>query len=439
MVPHFRNPVPQALIDSALPEIVALTESHRVPSSASEIPRPTGGDEPERSSSRASSILHLLNPPSSIESHTTASSEPLLAGNDGLEDCQSPTSISGQATSDAEVQTRDEIDVATFPRDAKSSPGGVKRSHDEMVEKETSAKEVTSAQVPSLPSYGSHVRLSMSLDGAVKVKTNDAETPSPPKQRAPAPMTPRKSAGGLQRSKSAIILGDQVCEGRAGKMKSKAVGGQFGRSRDARTWEFYCDNDVREALSAHAENERTGSAVGAISLIRSQSQKTRFQMVTERSGASNARNPTAAQPGVKPKLSRSKSSMGRLQDTENAVVKPPMKEGKASRWTSPSGDSDKENWAPGTRSSHQPLRRQHASTNRDATLRHEYHRLSQPRSTGGLAAGKKRNGIMRQSIAIDKENVDRSDRHESLIEGSGKGEDLDCIQGLLSLSQGTWQ
>jgi hypothetical protein len=437
MVPHFRNSVPQVLLDSALPGNIASTQPHCSPWSAGEVPHPPSVDGPKHSSSRASSIHDLLNPPYSIEDQTTISSDTPPADKDALQVSQSSTSIS-QPMSDRKLQIGEENEAATSPQDAKLSPGGLKRTHDEMTEKETAAKDVLAIQIPSLPSQSSHVRLSMSLEGAVKVKTTDAETPSPPK-RAPPLIVPSRAPAGLHRSKSAITLSSNVGQESAGKPKVKSVGGQFGRSRDARTWEFYCDGDAREALSAHAEDERTGSAVGAINLIRSQSQTARAQMMTERSGGSNTKNPPMSQRTVRPKPSRAKSSMACLQDTDQTLVKPSMEEANPSVLRSPSGDSDKENWAPGTRLSHHPLRRQHASTNRRPILGDGNHRLSHARSTGGLAADQKRGGIIRQPVVMDKENIDRSGRHQRLIEEAGKGEDLDCIQGLLSLSQGAWQ
>jgi hypothetical protein len=438
MVPHFRNSVPQVLLDSALPGNIAQTQSHRVSLFSDEMPCSTAGDDLERSSSRASSIHDLLNPPSSVESHTTNSSEPLLAGKDGFQSSQSSTSVSGQGISNMQVQTEGANGIQTFPQDAKPFTGGVKRSHDEMTEKERFAEDVTLAQVLSPSSHGSHVRLSMSVDGAVKVKTNDEETPSPPKQRAPASTIPLEPAGCLQRSKSAVLLSGVFSQESAGKSKAKAIGGQFGRSRDARTWEFYCDGDARDALSAYAENERAGSAVGAINLLRSQSQKSRLQIMTEQSGSSRARKPPVSQRGVKPKLCRAKSSMARLQDPDQSLVKPTIKEGGPSLVRSASGDSDKENWAPGTRSSHHPSRRLHTTTNRHPGLGNEDRRLSNARSTGGPTNDKGR-GVMRQPVRMDEENIDRSDRHTRLFEEGGKGEDLDCIQGLLSLSQGAWR
>jgi hypothetical protein len=437
MVPHFRNSVPQVLLDPALPGNIASTQPHCSPWFAGEIPHPPSVDEPKHSSSRASSIHDLLNPPYSTEDQITVSSDTPPADKDALQVSQSSTSVS-QPTPDGKLQIGEENEAATSPQDAKLSPGGLKRTHDEMIEKETAVKDVLAIQIPSLPSQSSHVRLSISLEGAVMVKTTEAETPSPPKQRAPPPTVPSRVPAGLQRSKSAIKLSSNVDQESAGKPKVKSVSGQFGRSRDARTWEFYCDGDAREALSAHAEDERTGSAVGAINLIRSQSQTARAQLMTERSAGSNTKNPPMSQRTVRPKLSRAKSSMARLQDTDQALVKPSVKEANPSVLRSP-GDSDKENWAPGTRLSHHPLRRQHASTNRRPILGDGNHRLSHPRSTGGLAASQKRGSIIRQPVVMDKENIGRSGRHQRLIEEARKGEDLDCIQGLLSLSQGAWQ
>lgn len=441
MVPHFRNSVPQVLLESAILGNIAPSESHRGQRAAGEVASSAGSDEQERSSSRASSIHGLLNAPSSTESNTTASSDPFLAEKNSLQANRSSTSMPGPAPSDTKAPIGGANHVASSPQHTKSSPGGVKRSHDDMIEKERDGKEVTVVHVASKPTHGSHVRLSMSLDGAVKVKTNDEETPSPPKHRVPAPTTALKLPGALQRSKSAIVLGVPRSPGSAGKSKAKAkaIVGQFGRSRDARTWEFYCDGDAREALSAHAENERAGSAVGAINLIRSQSQKSRLPIMTERSGTSNASHPHVLHRSVKPKLSRAKSSTGRLQDTNQSFVKPSIKEGKSSHVRSHSGDSDKENWAPGTRSSHHAARREHTGTNRQSLLGDDDYGPSQDTSGGNPATGMNKGDVMRKRVAVNKDYNGRSQQRKTLIEEGRKGEDLDCIQGLLSLSQGAWR
>ncbi len=43
-----------------------------------------------------------------------------------------------------------------------------------------------------------------------------------------------------------------------------------GRSRDARTLEFYCDSGARNASTEQAEREESGSATAAIEMIKSQ-------------------------------------------------------------------------------------------------------------------------------------------------------------------------
>ena len=246
MVPHFRNSVPQVLLDSALPGNIASTQPRGSPWLAGEIPRPTDVDGPEQSSSRASSIHDLLNPPYSTEDQTTMSSDTPPADKVALQASQSSTSVS-QPALDGKLQIDEESEVATS-QNAELSPGGLKRTHDEMIEIETAAKDVSAVQKPSLPSQSSHVRLSMSLEGAVKVKTTDAETPSPPKQRAPPPTVPSRAPAGLQRRKSVITLSSNISQGPAGKPNVKSVGGQFGRSRDARTWEFYCEQGQAKRL-----------------------------------------------------------------------------------------------------------------------------------------------------------------------------------------------
>jgi hypothetical protein len=308
-----------------------------------------------------------------------------------------------------------------------------------MIGEERDGKDLTITHVPSMPSHGRHVRLSMSVDGAVKVKMSDEETPSPPKHRMPAPTTAPNLPGGLQRSKSAIALGVQLSPGSAGNSKAKAIGSQFGRSRDARTWEFYCDVDAREALSAHAENERAGSAVGAISLIRSQRQKSRLHIMTERSSANNATHTHLSHHSVRPKLTRAKSSTGRLQDMNQSLVKTSVKERKPSHVRWHSGDSDKENWVPGTRSSHHASRRLHANTNEQSLVGDDDYRPSRDTSVGDPVTDMNKGDVVRERVAVDKDHNSRSEQRKTLIEDGGKGEDLDCIQGLLSLSQGAWR
>lgn len=308
----------------------------------------------------------------------------------------------------------------------------------------------------------SSFRLSMSLDGKARV-TNGQDSPSPQKPRAGAPSMVSGRVSSLQRSKSAVGLSSM-----ASTELASATGPRrnaFGRSRDARTWEFYCDNEERDELSAQAERERKGSAAGAISLIRSQSKNALVQKPTfnrrtalERKAQMLDAMKPSRQATQKPKLSRAVSSLARLQ-TENAPsdVKSKTETSKKDEYDqvesifgSPSGDSDKENWVPGTQTSNVPRRRAvDAHHSRASVLKDNSQIPSHSTSLSAALASDgncKRNS--RQSLPnTDKENArpgpeELDEDVAAFMSGStvpDQEEDLDCIQGLLSLSQGAWR
>ncbi|KAL8823019.1 MAG: hypothetical protein Q9191_006259 [Dirinaria sp. TL-2023a] len=311
------------------------------------------------------------------------------------------------------------------------------------------------AAIPVLPATlrrtSSLVRLSTSLEGSAKVAVGDS--PSPPKLRAPRPVT------GLQRSQSVTEQkGSEVMASPAFMPQKASIPG---RSRDSRTWEFYCDSNARDALTQQAEREQKGSAVNAIGLIRSRSN----QALALNSHKRNARpeklestkrlkaNDVKAH---RRKLSRAKSSIARLQTVESGADDPTAGHRKPWKPSSQielddSGDSDKENWEPGTRSRAQhrrpapvpfptsrtaravleeSLRVPSQSSSLDKLMRRENSASSQI-SDGGAKAGKK----------LDKDEVvdggiTATTATSQLPRGS---EELDCVQNLLSLSQGAWQ
>lgn len=234
-----------------------------------------------------------------------------------------------------------------------------------------------------------------------------------------------------------------------------------GRSQDARTWEFYCDSDARNALTEQAEQEQSGSATGAIGLIRSRSNRALSANPNKRNAqapsheAMKRMKPSVEKSG-KPKLARTTSSVARLQSGNANIQKVGSvkeKDWKPSSQPTPgrasSGDSDKENWEPGTQTSN--LRRARSSnissqarrgilkdsahipshcTSLDALLNQENitprrHTLK----TGGSGEGSDRDG--------------EDDDELAALTGSPtlprEEEDLDCVQNLLSLSQGAWR
>lgn len=292
---------------------------------------------------------------------------------------------------------------------ASSPPSGRKRAHDEMLRGERSEGQ-NKANVPKIKEplrRSSSMRLAMTADGAVKIKTSDTPTPSPPKARAPAPADANKKAK-IARSTSMFEDG-QTFRDISESRKLTRVNSNFGRSRDARTWEFYCDSGSDDALATHAEAERKGSAVSAINLIRSASSKARASAaLSPMPSRGNLRMPKPSRHDKK-QLSRAQSSLGRLQAVSTSGEGNPRNPVRTCGSTEEEDDIDdreKENWKPGTQLLVHDLRRTGPSTNSRPTL---------GRNADLSAAGLAQPSPTRAAA------------------------ELDVVQGLLSLSQGAWQ
>ncbi|ERF73386.1 hypothetical protein EPUS_07220 [Endocarpon pusillum Z07020] len=479
MMSHFRNPIPQGLLDEpntvlqdprSTPQssFSSIEDSERSYSSSTR-----KSDVRTQNVSRASSIHDLLNPIVSFNSDCSTSFE-----SQNAEQVSSLTSRSSTVTGEPEnVSLRDCQIRSAAPSPPLKKPSGdgnpilagtnkkllsnesnnigtaaysIEKASGVLAERpsEHSAsldwsatrrkRAFTEIEEIALPSsQNSGIRLSMTVDGVVKVKTTDEETPSPPKRRAPNLASLRNEE--LKPSHSAVAASEMLKEGQ--RFKARPTSGIFGRSRDARTWEFYCDGEARTALSAQAEHENNGSAVGAINLIRSQGQNARSKAQQRRqdmalkpkSGAGNTRK-QAASTEQKPELVRAMSSMARLSSKCKEDIIDIGKSRKISHARSPSGDSDKENWAPGTRSSSHPLRRSRASSApRDVLQDHHAAVRLTSTSTGPFPTNKDEND---HKHGVWKKEIRQAD---NLYHGKEKEEDLDCIQGLLSLSQGAWK
>lgn len=215
-----------------------------------------------------------------------------------------------------------------------------------------------------------------------------------------------------------------------------------GRSQDARTWESLCESEVRDTLTLQAESESSGSAVAAISLIRSRSNSA-LKPNSNKRNAPTLKHDLNNQLGKKPKLGRSASSLARIQSpvkSSKPVQEPPAPD-KDGLLRSPSGDSDKENWVPneggGNRRRPLPSSRTSSESNLRTTLPNNG-------QTKSLFRNRKRKSAQTatdvyedpENAAAVPEDVEQFMRGE--ISPSKKG-DLDCIQGLLSLSQGNWR
>lgn len=490
MVPHFRNSVPRELLHNSIPTSFDGSYSPQTSFSSFNHEQMLSDSSPRNydssgNASRASSIRDLLNPANPSESDCSTSFDSKVAdhanaqssqstvesvdssGTDlsqGSNDCQArstPQSPGLDATSrgrSAEQLTEmgsgivlgEQRSSSATPSSSENSKAAtavrVYSPHMKCLDPLIASKKRSFDEVEELPRPAppnSRIRLSMTLDGAVKVRTGDEDTPSPPKHQPQNVAILRKD--GLRRTHSAASASEFLQGGQ--QSKTRPSGGIFGRSRDARTWEFYCDGDARAALSAQAENEHNGSAVGAINLIRSRIQNSKCKaMQTGRPaalkpkmGAGNFQNyASSAEPkSQKPKLVRAMSSMARLSGACKASTAPKVKASTKSHTRRPSGDSDKENWAPGTRCSNHSLRRTQPSSTASQGVLQDEHASANPMSS----RMKHVRGNYQHNPSENENPICEDDSKEmgSFRHVEDKEEDLDCIQGLLSLSQGAWR
>lgn len=283
----------------------------------------------------------------------------------------------------------------------------------------------------------------MSLDGKAQLISSETTPPRhhPVRPSSSGALIPQKRTGSLQRSQSAFSF-------RPYSRSSPINGASIprlttGRSRDARSWEFCCDPDAHDELTSQAEKESSGSAVAAISLMRSTS-KTALKPNSNKRNAPSARQETSTH-GKKPKLGRAMSSLARLQNTGL-----PYSKGKCQNifTRSPSGDSDKENWAPGEdggnpRRRPLPINRGEKSSYSKVILGDNHNVLTHALNLGGSKNKRRKGAHAEPKVFEDQENAGEVGRDvEKFMRGeispSKKG-DLDCVQGLLSLSQGNWR
>ena len=296
----------------------------------------------------------------------------------------------------------------------------------------------------------SMVKLSFDSEGKAEVMARTGNTPSPPRAASfTLNATSHRRGLGLHRSLSAVETGG-----------SNALGQQYslGRSKDARTWEFYCDADAREALNKQAEREENGSASAAIGLIRSRSNNNK--PLLSNSNKRNAhvqkldsakRHKSTVEKVSRKKLERATSSVARLQTTNGTAPrtksnKTRMKHSKSNSQSALvqdlEGDSDKENWQPGTQRRPQQRRRPATSEERARAL---LDNLREPTQSSRMSPVRGKSGSRRRQEPklVDKENAAPviDDEVAAFMRDSNlskEEEDLDCVQNLLSLSQATW-
>jgi hypothetical protein len=136
-------------------------------------------------------------------------------------------------------------------------------------------------------------------------------------------------------------------------------------------------------------------------------------------------------PGKRAKIERAQSSLARLQYTHKNSAQSPG-----------GGDSDKENWLPEDNTGNAHRRTGSAAQAQKQNRRRVLEDSS--RVKAGLLTGaenatpQKRSYVAEERIYGDKPHPEIEKFMRGEVSPSKKG-DLDCIQGLLSLSQGTWR
>ena len=325
--------------------------------------------------------------------------------------------------------------------------------------------------VPLKPTV-SQPRLSTSLNGSVRIKTGVSPSPSPPRAERFQNFRQSRSSGPLQRSQSAIVTSNTP---------SLNPTASYGRSKDSRSWEFCCDAEVRDELTKQAERESSGSAAGAIGLIRSRSKGSllaantvpnkRCNTLLNKSDIQKRVKTDQINKNLKPKLGRAASSVARLQTSShtNGTNKlQPCNKG-TTKTTSMTGygktlkkkldidiynddgnESDKENWVPGTHVSAAPHRhRRHGKTTAPhSRILRENISLSTTSSSLGAGNGNRnghnprcasKHGKENQDLRVDDEVADFMSNGNVIVGEDEDEEELAGVQGLLSLSQGAWR
>lgn len=349
--------------------------------------------------------------------------------------------------------------------------------------------------LPPPSQESSKFRLSLSLDGKAEV----VPMSSPPHSIAlPPSVDDLQSLGpvrrlSLQRSHSASspvvlppisVLTNSLVSPSSGPLPPRLT---RGRSRDPHAWEYACDSENRDdLLTLQAKHESSGSAIAAITLLRSTSSTGNPLQPSSSAKRNAAASRAAPRSGLakKPKLSRALSSAAKLQSNprlhENGDSEKDAEadSGKMKVLVPSGNDSDKENWSPDKdRDPHFTFSHTQvgAASNSRKPLPFGATRLDKknPRRTPGRfgqehrgsasllgsrantapgfshtsRAGKRgqspleifedteRTSPDRRSPAVDDE-VERFMRGE--VSPSKKG-DVDAVAGLLSLSQGNWR
>jgi hypothetical protein len=290
-----------------------------------------------------------------------------------------------------------------------------------------------------LKKSSSFVRLSMTSEGAAKIITKDSPSPSPPRPSQQLRQSFNSSHGpGVPSLDLARVSRD------IGNPLRRSASG---RSHDSRAWEFWCDKDARNDQEEQAEKDASGSAADAIGLMRANSGRRVLGSLPAKRNATVMRQSSAKRTKLdhpRPSLHRSNTSAGRLQHGVETVPKSALKlkysESGASIYI-PGNESDKENWSPerNVLPSSQPVMGSSSGKLRRTALGESRANPGKVPRTGKRPPQTPRPRAAAEKVTDPDQDPELAafmrDRKSSSISGE---EELDCVQGLLSLSQGRW-
>ena len=378
--------------------------------------------------------VDITSPMTDPETQTTcnsAQSSSTLSGTQGT----APTELASSHPSPSPAQT------------TSSGPGYLanRRSASFMMFKDENESEEqsfllsASQPVSSLQrSSSSYLRLSMTEDGHAKVIDRAAPSPNPPRT-----INASHRGGSLRRSHSAAGFNEQLRAAEAASPRAAKAPRTLaapGRSRDSRAWEFWCDSEARGALGRKAELDRGGSAASAIGLMRAGAALA--ALPTRRNVPLQRRGVAADAKRVGPALARAETSFGRLQsDRKGAGGK---RAGKADPpddedWEQPNTDSDKENWEPeGLINPRRPHVYEPKWRPARKALGENTREMSYSGSLGALMA-REMNTNADADVDVEVARFMGGRSKEASESTTSSGEELDCVQSLLSLSQGNWK
>ncbi|KAG8628115.1 hypothetical protein KVT40_003988 [Elsinoe batatas] len=289
----------------------------------------------------------------------------------------------------------------------------------------------------------SNVRLSLTADGAARIVTKNDSSPSPPRKRPspmPAPMDPPRAENA-----EAMSAGGDARESTPSLPRPALARKASGRSRDSRAWEFWADKDARSQLEEKAHEETSGSAADAIGRLRSTSGRNILGVLTGKRSFLHGETPASKRSRRTPLLQRSQSMQNKQSPSLLGRSKSGTSPKKLKKAQSGLGiqmvatDSDKENWSPERSVS----RYDGAESPVDSETTQGSRRLST--ITPGKTLHRVLDGIEEQAATSSDPEDDDEIAHfmgagrERKSNSVSEEEELDCVQGLLSLSQGNWK